>query len=102
MEGKEIYVLVGITGEYEDVIKWYVCASFNKELLDYHRIKCLEEGNRIVNDIHSIKESSLSYPDLAKAGKIKAHALDEGFTVIDSVFDYHILTIPMLGVKKDV
>ena len=102
MDNKEIHVLYGKTGEYDEEVRWTVCASFNKELLEYHKIKCTEEANRIIKDIHKMKSYTHHYNFLVEEKKIEPHATDSNFQIIDSEVEYYIQSVPILGVKTDV
>lgn len=97
----KIYILIGATGSYDTYEEWYVCASFNKELLEYHKLQCEKERDRILQEIHALKQDSFRYKDLVKTEEIEPNKFDEHFQSDDSSTGYHIKEIKMLGEKKD-
>lgn len=97
----KMFILKGATGNYDDYRQWDVCASHNKELLEYHKIQCEKERDRVINKIHELKEPPFNYELLVSINKLEAHKLDEHFSCEDSVTVYHIKEVKILGEVKD-
>jgi len=96
----KLYILQGRTGEDDSAKQWLVCGSTNRQLLEYHKILCEKERDRVIEDIHKLKEPSHKYRVLLNNKDFIPHKYDSLFQCEDSYTVYFIEESNLLGEIK--
>lgn len=95
MSTRNVYVVVGQTGEYSDRTDWYVAAYLDRTDADWHADQAMLEANRLATwtDAHGEVWRYSSDPH-----KPLNH-FDAGMNMYYTGTDYYVAEVPLLAAR---